>query len=75
MNLFSYLDNKVNTCAYLDDKMVNWVEKAPSTFGKIYHRLWNKRDIKLETKIVVYNVALLAILLYGSHPWLPIDNN
>ena len=64
MNLFSCLGSKVNPRTTLDDKIVNWDAKASSAVGIFCYHLWNKRGIKIETKIVV-----LTTLLYELVPW------
>ena len=66
---FNYLGSKVNASGTLDDEIVNRIAKASSSFGKLRHRLWQDRGIRLETKIQVYKAVILTTLLYGSESW------
>ena len=68
---FTYLGSKVNYNASLDDVIINRIAKATTAFGKLRHRLWNERGIKLDTKIQVYKAVVLPTLLYGSEFWTP----
>ena len=66
---FTYLGSAVNSHALLDDEIVNRIAKASNAFGKLHHRLWNERGIRLETKIKVYKAVVLSTLLFGSEAW------
>ena len=46
----------MNISASPDDDKVNRIAEATSAFRKLHHRIWNKRDIKLETSYAVNNV-------------------
>ena len=43
--------------------------KASAAFGRLNQKVWNRRGIRLETKIKVYRAAVLTTLLYGSESW------
>ena len=45
VNLLLYLGNKVNIVASLDNEISNGVAKSTNIFGKLYHRLWNKKEL------------------------------
>ena len=66
---FRYLGSAVNSHALLDDEVVNRIAKASNAFGKLRHRLWKDRGIRLETKIKVYRAVVLSTLLYGAETW------
>ena len=71
MKSFTCLGSKVNSNGSLDDEITNRIAKATSAFGKLRHRLWNEREMKLDTKIQVYKAVVLTTLLYGSESWTP----
>ena len=69
---FTYLGSKVNSNASLDDEIINRIARATNAFGKLRHRLWNERSLKLDAKIQVYKAVILIKLLYGQNPGLRI---
>lgn len=68
---FTYLGSIVNSSASLDDEIINRIARATSAFGKLRHRVWNERGIRLEIKVQVYKAVVLTTLLYGSESWTP----
>ena len=43
--------------------------KASAAFGRLTQQVWNRRGIRLETKLKVYRAAVMTTLLYGSESW------
>lgn len=66
MESVTYRGNKINVSCTLDDEITYRITKANAAFGKLRHRLWNERGIRLETKIDMYKSVLLTTLLYVS---------
>lgn len=66
---FSYLGSIMSHDTSLDMEITNRIAKASAAFGLLSHTLWNKHGIKLQTKIKVYNAAIVPCLLYGSGTW------
>ena len=65
-DMFTYLGSTV-TIEILSDVEINRrIQAACKAFGSFQHRLWSRHDIKLCTKIKVYNAAVLPSLLYST---------
>ena len=68
---FANLGSKVNSSGSLDYEIIHRIAKAASAFGKLRHRLWNERGIRLDTKVQMYKAVVLTTVLYGSESWTP----
>ena len=66
---FSYLGSTVSTAVNIDSEVDKRIAKASSTFGRLMASLWDRRGIKLKTKLKVYKTAILPTLLYASEIW------
>ena len=64
--LFSYLEYVITSDAKIDRVVDNRLAKANSTFGRLYKRVWNNKNLKKDTKINVKKVVVLTTLLYGG---------
>ena len=69
MKSFTYLGSCTNSSATLDNELSLRIAKASSAFGRLRHRLWKDRGIKLQTKISVYLSIIIPTLLYASETW------
>ncbi len=45
--------------------------KASSSFGRLRSRVFENRNLKISTKVAVYNAVCLSTLLYGAESWTP----
>ncbi|XP_076061594.1 uncharacterized protein LOC143037342 [Oratosquilla oratoria] len=66
---FTYLGCTISSDARIDKEIDNRLSKANSSFGKLYKRVWNNKNLKSKTKIRVYRAVVLTTLLYGSETW------
>ena len=66
---FCYLGGFLSQNACIDDEITSRISKASASFGRLHHRLWSDRGIRLSTKIGVYRTVVLTTLLYGSESW------
>ena len=66
---FSYLGCTISSDARIDKEADNRLAKARSAFGRLYKRVWNNKNLKIQTKISVYRTVLLTTLLYCSEAW------
>ncbi|KAL8569424.1 hypothetical protein ACOMHN_054139 [Nucella lapillus] len=66
---FTYLGCTIYSDAKIDKDVDNRLAKANSAFGRLYHRVWNNKHLKKDTKISVYRAVVLTTLLYGSESW------
>ena len=68
---FTYLGSTVTNKALLNEEIIARISKASSRFGRLRDKLWNKHEISLPTKIMVYKAVVIPTLLYGSEAWTP----
>ncbi|XP_076052873.1 uncharacterized protein LOC143032285 [Oratosquilla oratoria] len=66
---FIYLGSTISSDARIDKEIGNRLSKANSSFGKLYKRVWNNKNLKNKTKTHVYRAVVLTTLLYGSETW------
>ena len=62
-NVFTYLGSKIANDGQLDAEINCRIAKASASFGKLHSRVWSSHDLKLNTKVEVYNVVVLTTLL------------
>ena len=63
---FTYLGSTVTNTNSSDLEVAKRIQSATKAFGALYKRLWSRHDIKLATKVKVYNIAVLPCLLYST---------
>ena len=68
-NVFTYLGSKIANDGQLDTEINCRIAKASASFGKLHSRVWSSHDLKLNTKVEVYNVVVLSTLLYAAETW------
>ena len=66
---FTYLGSIISNSCTLDREINNRISKASASFGQLSERVYLNRNIKLSTKIKVYQAIVISILLYGSETW------
>src|SRR6266536_6191570 len=66
---FRYLGSTLSQNANIDAEITERIAGASVAFGRLRHRLWDDRNIKLHTKINVYRAVVISTLLYGSETW------
>ena len=69
MQQFSYLGCTISSDARIDNEVDNRLAKASSAFSRLYKRVWNNDNLKIQTKISEYQAIVLTTLLYGSEAW------
>ena len=72
---FKYLGSFLSNNATVDADVSHRISKASAAFGKLYNRLWQRHEIKLTTKVAVYKVVVLSVLLYGCESWTLLRRN
>ncbi|XP_076031095.1 uncharacterized protein LOC143019340 [Oratosquilla oratoria] len=65
----TYLGSTISSDARIDKEIDNRLSKDNRSFGRLYKRVWNNKNLKSKTKIYVYRAVVLTILLYGSEAW------
>uniref|UniRef100_A0A0L8HW41 Reverse transcriptase domain-containing protein n=1 Tax=Octopus bimaculoides TaxID=37653 RepID=A0A0L8HW41_OCTBM len=66
---FTYLGSIISNDAKMDKEIESRIRKVSSTFGKLYHRLWNSHNVSLKVKVNAYKSVVLTSLLYGAESW------
>lgn len=65
--LCSILTDACNITSEVDRR----IGLAPASFGRLTNRVFLNRDLTITTKMTVYKVICLCILLYGCEAWVP----
>ena len=66
---FTYLGSIISNNCTLDREINNRISRASAAFGQLSVRVYLNRNLKLSTKIKVYQAIVISILLYGSETW------
>ena len=66
---FTYPCGIISSDARINKKVDNRLAKANGALGRLYKRVWNNKNLKNKTKILVYLAVVLTILLYSSKVW------
>jgi len=61
---FSYLGCTISSDARIAKEVDNRL-----SLGRLYKRVWNNDNLKIQTKISEYQAIVLTTLLYGSEAW------
>ena len=69
---FEYLGSTISQDCSLDQEIDRWISKASHTFCSLYRVVWCRKRLKVETKLQLFRVVVLATLLYGSETWVPL---
>ncbi|XP_072017204.1 uncharacterized protein [Amphiura filiformis] len=65
---FTYLGGKICQSGSCTEDVKLRIGKAIGT-GQKLHKIWSAKDIQRSTKIELYKVLTLSILLYGAETW------
>lgn len=68
---FTYLGCTVSADTCLDSEIHNRINKASSAFGRLRKRVFDNKNLKISTKVAVYNAVCVSTLLYGAETWTP----
>ena len=69
VDCFRYLGSNISSSCRLDDEINFRICKATSAFGRLNPMVFQNKNLKLKTKISVYNAVVISALLYGSEAW------
>ena len=65
---FAYLGSKITTDGDSAKDATARIRKASQTFAML-KPIWKSKQLRLETKLRLYNSNVLSVLLYGSECW------
>ncbi|XP_064091612.1 uncharacterized protein LOC135205178 [Macrobrachium nipponense] len=66
---FPYLGSHLSLNANIDDEVQYRLRCANSAFGKLRRKIFDDHDLRVNTKIKVYQAIVLPTLLYASETW------
>ncbi|XP_052799506.1 uncharacterized protein LOC128231126 [Mya arenaria] len=66
---FTYLGSTLSRAVHINDEINCRIAKASAAFGRLRTNVWERRGIKLDTKISVYRAVVLTTLLYACETW------
>ena len=69
VNKFAYLGSTMSKSVSIDDEVDARIAKASTAFGRLRSSTWERRGIKLSTKLKVYKAVVLPSLLYACETW------
>ena len=65
---FVYLGSTVTQTGGTDEDVKARIYKARHTFANL-HKVWSSKNIRVNTKLKIFNSNVKSILLYGSETW------
>lgn len=68
---FTYLGSTLSSHCFLDIDIYTRINKASSAFGQLRSRVFENHNLKVSTKVAVYNAVCVSNLLYGAETWTP----
>ena len=66
---FKYLGSTISCDGSLDREIETRISKASQALGSLRNRVLSEHNIRLSTKLKVYNAVVLPFLLYGWETW------
>ena len=66
---FTYLGSTLFRVVHIDDEVNARIAKASATFGRLHGSVWDRSEIRLDTKLKVYRSVVLQTLLYACETW------
>jgi urease beta subunit len=65
---FIYLGSVINVHGGTEEDVINRISKARVTFSML-KKVWRSKEIRLTTKLKIFNSNVKSILLYGAETW------
>ena len=66
---FTYLGSTITSNVSLDKEIDKRIAKAAGVLARLNKRVWENKQLSLNTKLKVYQACILSTLLYGSETW------
>jgi nucleosome binding factor SPN SPT16 subunit len=66
--LYSYLGSIVTGGGGTDEDVTSRIKKANVAFVHLY-RIWKNKNIRMKTKLNIFNSNMKVVLLYGCETW------
>ena len=68
---FKYLGSLVEAYGGVTREVNRQIAQASKVFGELRNSVFVARDLSIETKRLVYQSAVLGVLLYSAETWAP----
>ena len=62
---FTYLGSTLSRVVHIDDEVSVRIAKASAAFGRLCGSIWDRSEIRLDTKLKVHRFVVLPKLLYA----------
>ena len=66
---FSYLGSVLSSQCNSEKDVDTRICAAHVAFGRLYHRVFGNKNLKQQTKLMVYHAVVISTLLYGCESW------
>lgn len=66
---FVYLGSTLSRSVNIDDEVAYRIARASAAFGRLRDKVWDRRGLRIETKLKVYRAVVLPSLLYACETW------
>ena len=66
---FTYLGSVLSRDIHIDNEVDARIARASSVFGRLQRKVWERRGIRLTTKLKVSRVVMLISLLCVCETW------
>ena len=66
---FVYPDSTLSRSINIDKEVAYRLARASAAFGRLTDQVWERRGLRLETKLKVYRAVVIPSLLYASETW------
>jgi len=66
---FTYLGSILSSKADIDCEVKHRLSCASGAYAKLRTRVFDDRDLRAQTKVLVYRAVILPTLLYGAESW------
>jgi len=66
---FTYLGSALTSDCDLNNEIQQRVKLSSAAFGRLCHRVFLNRNLAIATKIALYKVSCISILLCGCESW------
>lgn len=66
---FPYLGSHLSSNAVIDDEIQHRIKCASTSFGRLRKRVFQNKDLRADTKCLVYKAVVMPTLLYGCETW------
>ena len=65
----TYLGSTLSRVVHIDDEVSARIAKASAAVGRLRESIWDRSEIRLDTKLKVYIYVVLPTILYSCETW------